>query len=155
MVKFRREYRLSKAGRRKLRRTIRRTKPWQRSTGPRTGMGKRRSAANAIRVGDYVQNPDIVQIENKPIATFRLCMAMLRYDKAYLYHMLLHDKRSPDRMLRAILDMEKWSRRLVALGDDGCGFGRGMLGFVNRWWENINQQLAVESNQLNTSRNGV
>jgi hypothetical protein len=37
---------LTEAGRRRLREAIRRVRPWERSTGPRTSDGKQRSAAN-------------------------------------------------------------------------------------------------------------
>ena len=44
-------YCLSAKGRRVLVATIRRNRPWTRSTGPRTAEGKRRSSANSLRHG--------------------------------------------------------------------------------------------------------
>ena len=47
----RRRYRLSAAGLKSLRASARRQRPWERSTGPRTEMGKSRSKLNALKHG--------------------------------------------------------------------------------------------------------
>jgi hypothetical protein len=44
-------YRLSRNGRMRKRAHIRKTKPWLRSTRPRTEAGKRRSSQNALKLG--------------------------------------------------------------------------------------------------------
>lgn len=48
----RRRYRLSPDGLAALRESAQRVRPWERSTGPRTAVGKRRSRANALRHGE-------------------------------------------------------------------------------------------------------
>jgi len=47
-----RRYRLSPDGLRALRETIRRNRPWEKSTGPRTEDGKARAKVNAVTHGE-------------------------------------------------------------------------------------------------------
>jgi hypothetical protein len=48
-----RRYKLSKKGLQALRRTAARTKPWKKSTGPKTATGKMRSRMNGLKHGMY------------------------------------------------------------------------------------------------------
>ena len=51
-AKPRSPYRLSPEGLESLRASARRTRPWERSTGPRTAQGKARSRMNAWKHGE-------------------------------------------------------------------------------------------------------
>ncbi len=54
--KKKRAYRLSEKGLKSLRRSAKKRKPWNYSTGPKTRLGKFRSAQNALKHGLYAQD---------------------------------------------------------------------------------------------------
>jgi hypothetical protein len=51
-----RRYKLSQKGLQALRKTAARTKPWMKSTGPKTARGKMRSRMNGLKHGMYSAN---------------------------------------------------------------------------------------------------
>jgi hypothetical protein len=55
--KPKRRYHLTRAGRAALRAAIQKTKPWLRSTGPRTDAGKLATRQNAVKHGYYCRVP--------------------------------------------------------------------------------------------------
>ena len=132
-----RNYHLSEAGRRKLRRTIRRTKPWLRSTGPRTEAGKLRSAANAIFSLEHTKNPWIVT--DTTTAMILMVQAYIAYQRAVLDSIM----RRGDRWVERMFDMAKWTYRLVDLGDVDTGLGRKLLDSLERWWEEVRRVTPI------------
>jgi len=49
--KLKRSYRLSESGRARLRESVQKTRPWEKSTGPCTDEGKRIASRNALKHG--------------------------------------------------------------------------------------------------------
>jgi hypothetical protein len=52
-MRSKRRYRQSAQGRASKQASIRRTRPWLRTSGPITASGKRRSSINALKHGEY------------------------------------------------------------------------------------------------------
>jgi hypothetical protein len=67
-----RRYRLSKRGLAGLRRSIRETRPWSRSAGPITALGKKRSSQNALKHGLFSR--EFVEERNAYISAWRAAM---------------------------------------------------------------------------------
>ena len=70
--KRKRRYRLSAKGKAALRGAILKAKPWERSTGPRSAMGKLLAGQNAIKHGYYSRMP------LADVAAFKAFMKALR-----------------------------------------------------------------------------
>ena len=75
--KPKRQYNLSPEGLKRLQEAIERNRPWERSTGPRTPGGKRRSAANAVWMGHYIK--DVTLVHDPGLAEVLLCRAVFRW----------------------------------------------------------------------------
>jgi hypothetical protein len=70
-AKPKRRYRLSRSGKAALRAAIRKAKPWERSMGPRSLLGKLATRQNAIKHGYYSRMP------LAEAAAFKACMKSL------------------------------------------------------------------------------
>ena len=72
-------YCLSAKGRRVLVATIRRNRPWTRSTGPRSAEGKRRSAANSLRHGQ--RQASVIHLRGNQAAVLDALHAHIDFDE--------------------------------------------------------------------------
>jgi len=120
-----RPYRLSADGHRRLsqaaRLTALRHRPWRFSTGPKTRQGKLRSARNSLFTCEHIQNPLMVDTPN--LAAVMLLWSLVRYNRAWWFE-------DSDRRAKFMVDIYKWSVRLVELGDDN-GLGRRWLDWID------------------------
>ncbi len=128
-LKVKRKYNLTSSGRKRLKRSIRRTRPWERSTGPRTREGKLRSAANAIGTYEHIKNRALVT--DRDGALLLMAKAIVNYLGAA--------RRGDWRWGLWLLEAGYWAKRLVELGDIDGGIGRSILASVREWCEHVRQ----------------
>ncbi|MEM6780355.1 MAG: hypothetical protein AAF569_00670 [Pseudomonadota bacterium] len=90
--------------RRKQAETIRKTKPWEKSTGPKTAEGKRRSRLNALKHGDRCRiSPSFVELQHLNKAFIEHAQEIAIWEREFqevtnkLKEMRLKSKTSPPR----------------------------------------------------------